>query len=95
MEKQHNMEESIMVSEQFEFTFHNQNIRSGMKMRFKNDRQTYRFRSLFYDSTFGEEWLEVVDSAGAIKTFHPSKLRYVVIKRSQKGIIRESELLDY
>lgn len=83
-----------MVSERFDFYFYDNPVKSGTKLQFKNDREVYRFRSLVCDSVFNEEWLEVIDSAGNLKRFHPSKIKNIVVKKSQKGIIRESELID-
>ena len=75
-----------MVSEAFEFEFRGEYVRSGTRLRFKNDRKVYRFRSLFYDSVFNEEWVEVLDGSARIKRFHPSKIRSVVInKKSRRG----------
>lgn len=78
-------EDHDKVSAQFELEFRGDIIKPGNMIRIRNARGTFKFRCLAHNESLDVTWIECLDSQGAYRAFHISKLNGLVKpKRSRR-----------
>ncbi len=76
---------------QYELQFKKDLIKPGMKIRIKNDRDTYIFRCLAHNVRLDETWIDCMNTAsGGWYSFRVSKLKCLVKpkkSRAKKAVV--------